>query len=49
MQELFNIGVVGCGYWGPNIIRNLNALPEANVKTVCDEKKERLNYMRDLY
>lgn len=49
MQELFNIGVVGCGYWGPNIIRNLNALPEANVKAVCDAKKERLNYMRDLY
>ena len=28
--------VVGYGYWGPNIVRNLHAIPDATVKWVCD-------------
>jgi predicted dehydrogenase len=24
------VGVVGCGYWGPNLIRNFRALADAN-------------------
>jgi predicted dehydrogenase len=30
------IAVVGLGYWGPNIVRNLADLPEAEVGYVCD-------------
>ncbi|HZR91912.1 MAG TPA: Gfo/Idh/MocA family oxidoreductase [Gaiellaceae bacterium] len=34
------IGVVGLGYWGPNLVRNLYELPEADVTWACDERIE---------
>jgi predicted dehydrogenase len=30
------VAVVGCGYWGPNLIRNLSLCPGAQVTVVCD-------------
>jgi len=30
------IAIVGCGYWGHNLIRNFAELPEVEIKTVCD-------------
>ena len=36
MPELINIAVVGSGYWGPNLIRNVAMLPDARLHTVCD-------------
>ena len=42
MQSKPNIGVVGCGYWGPNLIRNFSALPECNLKAICDSDSTRL-------
>jgi predicted dehydrogenase len=44
-----NIAVVGCGYWGPNLIRNFNSLPECRVKYVCDKDKNRLTYLQNIY
>ncbi len=41
--------VVGCGYWGPNLVRNLVGLPGSRVKTVCDSSVERLTHMSQLY
>ena len=46
---MLNIAVVGCGYWGPNLVRNFWALPECKVKVVCDANKKRLAHMQDLY
>lgn len=46
---MINIGIVGCGYWGPNIIRNFNSLNECRVKTICDLSQERLAHMARLY
>ena len=40
-----NIGVIGCGYWGPNLIRNFNALSNADVVAVSDLRKERLDFI----
>lgn len=37
-----NIGVIGYGYWGPNLVRNFAEIPEAQVKTVSDFKPELL-------
>ena len=34
------IAVVGLGYWGPNLVRNLHELPEAEVPVVCDPRLE---------
>ena len=30
-------GVVGYGYWGPNVVRNLDRLEEAELVAVCDK------------
>ena len=46
---MINIAVVGCGYWGPNLIRNFSALSECAMKKVCDVDKGRLEHMRGLY
>ena len=33
---MIRIGVIGYGYWGPNIVRNLHGLDSAQVVAVCD-------------
>jgi predicted dehydrogenase len=43
------VGVVGCGYWGPNLIRNFRSLPNCRVKTMCDANETRLKNLRALY
>jgi predicted dehydrogenase len=35
------VGVIGCGYWGPNLVRNFARHPEAQVQAVCDTRFER--------
>ena len=30
-------GVIGYGYWGPNVVRNLQTTPGAEIATVCDK------------
>lgn len=44
-----NIGVIGLGYWGPNLVRNFIANPEINSLIACDLKKERLNFIASKY
>ena len=29
---MINVGVIGCGYWGPNLIRNFNSCSKVNLK-----------------
>jgi predicted dehydrogenase len=36
------VGVIGYGYWGPNIVRNFSELPGAEVVTVSDLSPDRL-------
>jgi predicted dehydrogenase len=49
MEKVLNIGVVGCGYWGPNLIRNFSSLPQCRVKQACDINEERLTYIKNRY
>jgi predicted dehydrogenase len=49
MKKSLTFGVVGLGYWGPNLVRNLRALPDCRVKTVCDLSEDRLRHMHALY
>jgi predicted dehydrogenase len=49
MNAPLQVGVVGCGYWGPNLIRNLNALNGCDVKRICDQNTERLRRMAESY
>ena len=48
-KKPLSIGVVGCGYWGPNLIRNFNSLDAANVRIACDADERRLAHMKRLY
>jgi predicted dehydrogenase len=33
---MIKVGVIGYGYWGPNIVRNLSDIKEARVEAICD-------------
>lgn len=46
---MIKIAVIGCGYWGPNLVRNFNSLSECQVKFVCDTDKQRLAHIESLY
>jgi predicted dehydrogenase len=37
-----NIGLIGYGYWGPNLLRNFNELEDVEVKWCADQRPERL-------
>lgn len=43
------VGIIGAGYWGPNLIRNFYELPEANLEMVCDLSQERLDHIQSRY
>jgi len=49
MNRNLKVGVVGCGYWGPNLIRNFNSLPGCDLKLMCDLSPQRLTHMKSLY
>jgi predicted dehydrogenase len=42
MNTQMRFGVIGWGYWGPKIARNLSSLPQSSVKMVADLDKHRL-------
>jgi predicted dehydrogenase len=37
---MVRVGVAGLGYWGPNLARNLDALPGCELRWCCDEREE---------
>lgn len=43
---MINVGVIGYGYWGPNLARNFNENPSTAVSYVCDLDDSRLKYSR---
>lgn len=49
MPKQINVGVVGCGYWGPNLVRNLRSLPDCGVRVICDLSEQRLKHLKSLY
>ncbi len=46
---MINIGVLGYGYWGPNIVRNLHSLDGCHVAAVCDRSPAALKRVRQAY
>ena len=46
---MIKVGVIGCGYWGPNLIRNLYNAPNCEVVICCDRDESRLAKMKSLY
>lgn len=41
MRRAWRVGVIGCGYWGPNLVRNFARHPHSEVQAVCDARYER--------
>jgi predicted dehydrogenase len=46
---MLRVGVIGHGYWGPNLVRNFMAAPGSAVAAVCDSQEQRLTQLRKLY
>ena len=44
-----NIGVIGSGYWGPKLARNIHQIPHASLAMVSDLHEPRLQEINDLY
>ena len=46
---MIRIGVIGYGYWGPNIVRNIARFPKAAISWICDMREEVLSDIPRLY
>ena len=49
MKNQISVGVLGCGYWGPLLVRNFKSLPNCRLKAVCDISEARLKHLIALY
>jgi predicted dehydrogenase len=41
-SNLVRVGVIGYGYWGPNVVRNLQSLENCQLITICDKNSDSL-------
>jgi predicted dehydrogenase len=46
---VINVGVIGYGYWGPNLVRNLFEVEETQVTAVSDMRQDRLDVVKSRY
>jgi predicted dehydrogenase len=46
---MIRIGVIGYGYWGPNIVRNLRSVDGCEVAAVCDRQPAALQRVAEAY
>lgn len=44
-----NLALIGYGYWGPNVAKNIYANKQLKLHTICDLKETRLEKARNLY
>lgn len=49
MKSPTSLAVIGCGYWGPNLIRNFRGLANCQLKAMCDVREDRLKHLCALY
>ena len=46
---MIKVGVVGYGYWGPNVVRNFHTATDARVAVVCDQRAESLKRAKQAF
>jgi predicted dehydrogenase len=46
---MINIGIIGYGYWGPNLVRNFNGVEGCSVCCVSDLRENRLEAVQKMY
>jgi len=40
---MLQVAVVGCGHWGPNLVRSFSQLPDSRVAAICDLDRDKLD------
>src|SRR5512132_3162580 len=48
-EGMMHVGVIGCGYWGPNLVRNLLSNRKCDGVTVCDASTSNLDRARERF
>lgn len=48
-RGMLRVGIIGYGYWGPNMVRNFTDNPKTAVRSVCDLRRERLDQAAGRY
>jgi predicted dehydrogenase len=48
-EGTLKIGVIGYGYWGPNVVRNFHAQDKSSVVAVCDKSPHSLRRVQQAY
>lgn len=48
-RKKIGVGVIGCGYWGPNLLRNFHSSRETHLVGVADLNPDRLTWAQSLY
>ncbi len=46
---MVNLGIIGYGYWGPNLLRNFLGLPNCRVKLLAELDDSRLEYLQEKF
>ncbi|MBI4639859.1 MAG: Gfo/Idh/MocA family oxidoreductase [Candidatus Tectomicrobia bacterium] len=49
MDNKVNVGIIGAGNWGRNLVRNFSQLKEAELRSICDIDPQILQNMKALY
>ena len=48
-KDVLRMGVIGYGYWGPNVVRNFHAQEQSRVMVVCDKSPKSLQRLRQAH
>ena len=46
---MIKLGIIGYGYWGPNLVRNFFSTKDCLVKSVADARLERLDQLAKIF
>ena len=46
---MIKLGIIGCGYWGPNLVRNFNSINGVEIAYCADLDENRLSHVKSLY
>ena len=47
-MDTLKVGIIGYGYWGPNLTRNFFEIPSSDLVAIADVKEDRLQRARKL-
>lgn len=46
---MINVALIGFGYWGPNVAKNIYSNPNLKLRAICDKKSDRLDKAKSIY